>query len=153
MSSLRSSFSTEPTYLGIKLNRAVTFRHHLESLRSKLTSRIGLLKRMAGSSWDPNAQTLRTTTLSLIYSTAEYCAPVRCRSVHTHLIDETINEVLRIETGCLRPSPMGNLHILAGIHPTDLRHKKSTLLLAHRAQDPEHLLRKRLDAMLFVRHQ
>ena len=64
-------FSIEPTYLGIKLDRALTFRHDLESLRSKLTSRIGLLRRLAGSSWGANAQTLRTTALALIYSTAE----------------------------------------------------------------------------------
>ena len=31
----------EPTYLDIKLDRALTFRRHLESLRKKLTSRVG----------------------------------------------------------------------------------------------------------------
>ena len=66
-------FSAEPTYLEIKLDRTLTFRHHLESLRSKLTSRIGLLRPLARSSWGANAQTLRTTALALIYSTAEYC--------------------------------------------------------------------------------
>ena len=65
-------FSTDLTYLGIKLDRALTFRYHLESLRSKLTSRIGLLRRLAGSTWSGNAQTLRTTALVLVYSTAEY---------------------------------------------------------------------------------
>ena len=43
-------FSTTPTYLGVKLDRALTFRPHLESLRKKLTTRVGLLRRLAGSS-------------------------------------------------------------------------------------------------------
>ena len=37
-------FSSELTYLGIKLDRALTFRQHLESLRKKLTARVGLLR-------------------------------------------------------------------------------------------------------------
>ena len=99
-------FSPEPTYLRIKLDRALTFHHHLESLRSKLTS----LRRLERLSWGESAQTLRTTTLALIYSPAEYCAPVWCRSAHTHFKDKTINDALRIVTGCLRPKPMGNLY-------------------------------------------
>ena len=71
-------FSTTPTYLGVKLDRALTFRQHLESLRKKLTTRVGLLRRLAGSSWGAGAITLRTATLALVHSTAEHCAPVWC---------------------------------------------------------------------------
>ena len=46
---------------------------HLEALRKKLTTRVALLKRLAGSGW---GATLRIAALfDLIYSTAEYCAP------------------------------------------------------------------------------
>ena len=72
-------FSTETTYLGIKLDRALTFRQHLETLRKKLTTRVGLLRRLAGSRWGTGATTLRTATLALVYSNAEYCAPVWCQ--------------------------------------------------------------------------
>jgi len=50
------------------------------------------------------ATTLWTATLTLVHSTTEYCALVWCRSAHTHLIDPTINDALRIVTGCLRPT-------------------------------------------------
>ena len=33
-----------------------------------------------GSGWGAGAKTLRIATLSLVYTTAEYCAPVWCRS-------------------------------------------------------------------------
>ena len=66
---------------------------------------------------------LRTTTLALVYSAAEYCAPVWCRSAHTRLIDKPINDALRIVTGCLRPTPTDNLYVLEGIQPSELRRK------------------------------
>jgi len=52
---------------------------------------------------------------NLVHSTAEYCAPAWCRSAHTRLIDPGINDVLRIVTGCLRPTQADNLPILAVI--------------------------------------
>ena len=64
-------FCPVPAYLGVKLDRSLTFRHHLETLRKKLTTRVALLRRLAGSGWGAGAKTLRTASLSLVYSTAE----------------------------------------------------------------------------------
>ena len=100
-----------PTYLGVKLDRLLTFRHHLEVLRKKLSTRVALLKRLAGSEWGGSAKTLRISALSLVYFTAEYCAPVWCRSTHTCLIDNILNDALRIVTGCLRPTPTEDLPV------------------------------------------
>ena len=113
-------FCPIPTYLGLKLDRSLTFRHHLVALRKKLSSRVTLLRRLVGSGWGAGAKTLRTATLSLVYSTSEYCAPVWCRSAHTRLIDSVLNEALRIVTGCLRPTPTDHLPILSGIQPAKL---------------------------------
>jgi len=87
---------------------------------------------------------LRTATLARVRSTAEYCAPVWCRSDHTSLVDPTINDTLRIVTGCLRPTPANNLPILAGIQPAELRRKGATLFLARRAMEPGHLIHSAL---------
>ena len=38
-----------PTYLGVKLDRSLTFRYHLEALRKKLSTRVALLRQLAGS--------------------------------------------------------------------------------------------------------
>ena len=42
-------FCPAPIYLGVKLDRALTYRHHLEALRIKLSTRVLLLRRLAGS--------------------------------------------------------------------------------------------------------
>ena len=86
----RLPFCPTPIYLGVKLDRLLTFRHHLVALRKKLSSRVTLLRRLVCSGWCARAKTLRIATLSLVYSTAEYCAPVWCRSVHIRLIDSVL---------------------------------------------------------------
>ena len=116
----RLPFCPVPTYLGVKLGKSLTYRHHLQALRKKLTTRVALLRRLAGSGWGADARTLRTATLSLVYSTAEYCALVWCRSAHNRLIDSVLNDALRIVTGCLRPTLTDYLLILAGIQPAEL---------------------------------
>ena len=86
-------------------------------------------------------QLLRIATLSLVYLTAEYCAPVWCRSAHTRLIDSVLNGALRIVTGCLRPISTDHLPVLSGIHPAELRQMEATLPLAyHGSLDPDHIL-------------
>ena len=133
-------FCPTPTYLGVKLDRSLTFRHHLVALRKKLSSRVTLLRRLVGLEWDAGAKTLRIAILSLVNSTAEYCAPVWCRSAHTRLIDSVLNDALRLITGCLRPTPTDHLPLLSGIQPAELRRMGSILSLALRGSlDPDHI--------------
>ena len=114
-------FCPTPTYLGVKLDRSLTFHHHLVALCKKISLHITLLRRLMGSGRGAGAKTLRIATLSLVYSTAEYCAPVWCRSAHTCLIDSVLNDALCIVTGCLCPTPTDHLPVLSGIQPAELR--------------------------------
>ena len=125
-------FCPTPTYLGVKLDRLLTFRQHLVALRKKLSSRVTLLRQLVGSGWGAGAKALCIATISLVYSTAEYCAPFWCRSAHTRLIDSVLNDALRIVTGCLRPTPTDHLPVLSGIQPAELFQMGATISLTHR---------------------
>ena len=59
-------FYPTPTYLGVKLDRSLTFHHHLVALHKKLSSRITLLRRLVGSGWGAGAN--NTTHSHLIFS-------------------------------------------------------------------------------------
>ena len=120
-------FYSEPKYLrlGVTLDRSLTYRRHLESLRKKLTSRVALSRRLTGSGAGPT--TLQIATLALVHSAAEYCSTVWCRGAHTRLIDPAINDALRIATGSLRSTPADNLPILANIQPAELRRRSHTV--------------------------
>ena len=80
-----------------------------------------------GSGWSAGAKTRRIATLSLFYSTAEYCAPIWCRSAHTRLIDSVLNDALHIVTGCLRPTSTDHLPVVSGIQPAELHQMGATL--------------------------
>ena len=134
-------FCPTPTYLEVKLDRSLTFRHHLVALRKKLSSRVTLLRQFVGSGWGASAKTLRIATLSLVYLTAEYCAPVWCRRAHTRLIDNVLNDTLRTVIGCLRPTPTDHLPVLSGIQPAEICRLEATFSLAYRGSlDPDHIL-------------
>ena len=90
-------FCPVTTYLGVKLDRAIAYRRHLMALRKKLSTRVSLQRRLAGSGRAAGAKTLRTAALSLIYSTAECCEPVWYLSAHTRLIDNVPNDALHCQ--------------------------------------------------------
>ena len=123
-----------PKYLGVRLDRTLSFRQHLEEVKAKVTSRVALIRRLAGTTWGASAKILRISTQALVFSAAEYCAPVWCRSPHASKVDVAINNALRIVSGCLKPTPVSLLPVLAGIAPPGLRREAATLALAKKAQ-------------------
>jgi len=52
-------------YLGVTLDRSLTYSLQLQSLRKSLTSRVALLRRLARHGWGAGETTLRTIYLAL----------------------------------------------------------------------------------------
>ena len=134
-------FAPVPTYLGVKMDRSLTYHHHLESLKMKVASRVALIRKLAGTTWGADAATLRITVLALVFSTAEYCAPVWCRSSHTHMLDSELNRAMQIITGCLKNTPTPMLYVLANVAPPLIRRDALVLKSAWKAlADPLSLI-------------
>jgi len=57
-----------PVYLGVTLDRTLSYRQHLTKTAGKLQSRNNLQMKLAGSSWGANTNTLRSSVLALCYS-------------------------------------------------------------------------------------
>lgn len=110
-----------PVYLGVTLDRTLSYKTHLTKLASKVKSRTNLLSKLAGSTWGANATTLRQAALSLCYSTAEYCCPVWHNSPYTKVVDTQLHHTMRIITGTLRPTELSWLPVLSNICPPSLR--------------------------------
>ena len=58
-----------PKYLGVTLDRTLSYKTHIHNTKMKVTTRNNLLNKLANSRWGTNARTIRT--LALCYSTAE----------------------------------------------------------------------------------
>ncbi|KAL4153463.1 hypothetical protein QTP88_001296 [Uroleucon formosanum] len=128
-----------PRYLRIKLDRTLTFKQHLEGIKNKLKTRNNIISKLAGTSWGCRANILRTSALALVYSTAEYCAPVWQRSVHTSKVDVELNNTMRIISGCVRTTKLQWLPVLSNMAPPELLRYAATIRLLQQLQNSTNL--------------
>ena len=84
-----------PTYLGVTLDRTLSYREHLTKTAGKLKKQNNVLMKVVGSTWDASANILWSSALALCYSAAEYCAPVWSCSAHTSQVDVQLNSTMR----------------------------------------------------------
>lgn len=128
-------------YLGVSLDRSLSFRKHLEQTAGKIHARNNLLRNLASHKWGASFNVLRSSSLALCFSVAEYCSPVWTRSASTSLVDTALHSTMRLISGCIKPTPTPQLAILSGIAPPDIRRKELCFKLVERARvDQTHLL-------------
>ena len=130
-----------PVYLGVTLDRTLSFNEHTRKLKAKIASRNNLINQLVTSKWGADPKTLRTSALALCYTTAEFCSPVWERSCHAAKVDTELNEACRIITGLLKPTPLQTVYRLAGIAPPSIRRRCQSRTQKHiQETDPRHPL-------------
>ena len=63
---------------------------------------------------------------------------VHRRSKHTKKLDVVLNNTMRIITGCLKPTPIEYLSVLAGIPPPHLRREELSHKFVNKVVAAEH---------------
>jgi Reverse transcriptase (RNA-dependent DNA polymerase)/Endonuclease/Exonuclease/phosphatase family len=116
-----------PKYLGITLDRSLTYKQHIQNTAGKLKTRNNLLHKLASSTWGASPATLRTAALSLVYSTAEYGAPVWLNSAHIRIVDTQLNSAMRTISGTISSTPTQWLPVLSNISPSSLRRSEALI--------------------------
>lgn len=119
--------SNFPKCLGVYLDRALTYKRNMESVKSKLKSRVNIIQKLAGTTWGCTAKTLKVTTQAMVLSVAEYCSPVWKNSCHVKMVDTEINKALRVICGAVHSTPIEWLHILSHIPPSYISRQEATL--------------------------
>ena len=125
--------SPHPKYLGAKLDRQLTYRQHVEGLRGKVMARNNFIRCLSGSTWGANAKNFRAAAIAIVYNSAEYVTQVWSRSSHTKKLGVSLNDIMRITTGCVKPSPKHILPVFSGIAPAKLRRSYITNKISHHA--------------------
>ena len=102
-------FDPTPVYLGVTLDRSLTYKAHCDKVAAKLAARNNIVRMLAGTTWGAKAKMLRQTTLALVYSSAEYCCSTWMRSTHVKKVDVRLNEVMRTVSVALRATPPNSM--------------------------------------------
>ena len=131
------SHNRSPKYLGVTLDRSLTFKDHVEKLRMKINSRNNIIQKLVGSGWGASTETLRTSAISLVYSSAEYSCAAWQNSSHVHKIDSQLNHTMGIISGTVKPTPAVWLPTLCCIAPPDFRRFRATSNLISRTLNNE----------------
>ncbi|XP_060518350.1 uncharacterized protein LOC132697064 [Cylas formicarius] len=131
--------NTTPKYLGVTLDRTLSFKQHLQNTAAKLRTRNNIIHKLCGTTWGSNASTLRCSALGLVYSTAEYCAPVWLNSAHTRLVDTQLNTTMRLISGTIKSTPTQWLPLLSFIPPPELRRQNALLKTFKKIQNNPNL--------------
>ncbi|CAH1258394.1 Hypp2004 [Branchiostoma lanceolatum] len=137
------SSTSKPVYLvlGVTLDRTLSYKNHILNTKMKVGARNNILKKLANTHWGADASTVRATALGLCFSTAEYAAPVWCRSTHTTKLDPVLNSACRAVSGCLRPTRVDDLYLLCGIAPPHIRRAVAAQREKLKQEsDPHHVL-------------
>jgi hypothetical protein len=120
------SFSTNdtPVFLGVKLDRTLSFRAHLKDVQKKMKSRLSVLRAISGKSWGCNAEDLRLVHQALVQSVADYCSATWSSFAApstVDLLEPVQNHAARIITGACRSSPTDLVLLEAGLLPLRVR--------------------------------
>lgn len=96
-------------------------------LSAKINTRNNIIQKLCSTTWGASATVLRSSAISLVYSAAEYGAPVWLNSCHVSKLDTQLNSTMRTITGCIKSTPTHWLPTLCHIPPPELRRQQALL--------------------------
>ncbi|XP_043241035.1 uncharacterized protein LOC122391303 [Amphibalanus amphitrite] len=120
-------FSPTTTFLGITLDRSLTFTGHVKTIKAKMLQRNNVLRAISGTTWGCSPSDLRSTYLAFSRACADYAAgawmPGLSESGLREL--ETVQrQACRTITGCVRSTPVDALAREADLLPFSARRRQ-----------------------------
>ena len=131
------SHDKNPTFLGIKFDDQLTFKHHVESLKVKMSKRRQCLQAIAGKSYGAHQETLRIAYLAYIRSVFDYGAAAfftHAAPAIRNKLETEQNKCARLITGCIRPTKTRALLAEANLPALTVRAKELAAMELSRAK-------------------
>ena len=117
-------FESRPKYLGVTLDRALTFGAHVDTITKNLCSRIKAIQCLASRSWGNDVSSMRQFHRALITSKADYCSAAwatRASNTTLEKVDATVRKSARVVTGLCAGTPKSVVHHLIDEPPIAIR--------------------------------
>ena len=136
-----------PTYLGVKLDKRLTWAPHIANMESKAIKKMAVMKKLAGTKWGANANILKQVYSGSVRPQLEYGATSwgTAAKTNTNKLNKVQNASLRIITGAMKTTPITEMEKTAKIQPLDDRRKEKVLIQGEKMKRlPSHPLHKKL---------
>lgn len=116
-------------YLGLILDKKLTWKNHLKKLKVDASRALGILKTLSCTKWGSDRETLIRIFKSLILSKLDYGCIVYSSSNNGLLksLDPVQNTAIRLSLGAFRSSPVTSLQCEASVMPLNLRRERLVL--------------------------
>ena len=118
-----------PTYLGVKLDKRLTWKPHLKKTERKATRKTALMKKLAGTNCGANSNILKRVYVGTVRPTLEYGMSVWATAAksNTSYLAKVQNSSLRIITGGMKTTPIQKMEKCTNIHDLDNRREEKVL--------------------------
>ena len=116
-----------PTFLGVKLDPRLTWKPYLEDLEARGIRRLGLMQKLAGSTWGAISSILKTVYTETVRHVLEYASTTAAKTNKARL-DKVQNHGLITILGALKSTPIAEMEKTASMQPLETRRQEKTLL-------------------------
>ena len=136
-----------PTYLGVTLDRRLTWKTHLDKSLTRSKLRMTLMKKLAGTTWGADQTVLKKLYIGRIRPVLEYgsAATSTAAKSNTGKQDRLQNQAMRMMTGAMKSTPINALETETGLN--SLSERRDTKILTQAAKFKclqNHPMRKRM---------
>ena len=107
------------TYLGVAFHQKRSWRAQGENIVNRVSRRMALLKRLAGSRWGCSSITLNLTYKLFILPILTYCCEplIAASSTLIEILDKLQNQALRIIMGAVKTTPIDAMLVVTENRP------------------------------------
>jgi ribonuclease HI len=124
-------FNPTPVFLGVKFDRTLSFRPHVDAVAQKMKKRLNTLRVLTGTKWGCHREDLRLLYITFIRSVMEYCGGAWLSNVSDSNIEKlqvVQNAASRVITGCTKTTPADHLAAEADLVPVSVRMEQLTAI-------------------------
>lgn len=136
-----------PKYLGIKFDKKLTWANHINETSKIATQKLSLMKKLAGTTWGADLNTLKQLYVGNVRSTLEYGLSAHSTAAKTNKdkLNQIQNSALRIMTGAMKSTPITSMEATTGLQSLDERREEKILKQTEKYKRlPEHPMNEKL---------
>ena len=119
-----------PTYLGVKLDKRLTWTPHLQDIEKRASRRLPLLKKLAGTKWGASSKILKQVYMGNVRPVLEFASAAWAPAAKTNTkkLEKVQNAGMRLITGGLSTTPLKALTSATKLPPLESRRDEKVLL-------------------------